>query len=252
MATLLAPSFDIPAQLQILTNLADDRIGAKILECSDDFFAEAKRMLQFNAPIFVEDKFDDHGKWMDGWETRRKRHAGYDWAIIQLGVAGRIQALDIDTTFFTGNYPASASVEACFAPSGELAQAAWVNILGNTVLGPSQHHILKVSTDQVFTHVRLNIYPDGGIARFKVYGEVQVQIQDSTSTLDLVALENGGRVIAYSDAHFGHPRNLINPSRGINMGDGWETKRRRAPGFDWCILALGQSGAIRHADGSYS
>ncbi|MGN0936854.1 allantoicase [Acinetobacter amyesii] len=248
MATLLAPSFDIPAQLQTLTNLADDRIGAKILECSDDFFAEAKRMLQFNAPIFVEEKFDDHGKWMDGWETRRKRHAGYDWAIIQLGVAGRIQALDIDTTFFTGNYPASASVEACFAPNGELAQATWVNILDNSVLGPSQHHILNVSTDQVFTHVRLNIYPDGGIARFKVYGEVQVQIQDGTSTLDLVALENGGRVIDYSDAHFGHPRNLINPGRGINMGDGWETKRRRAPGFDWCILALGQSGAIEKID----
>ncbi|MCW6190118.1 hypothetical protein, partial [Klebsiella pneumoniae] len=94
MATLLAPDFDIPAQLQTLTNLADDRIGAKIIECSDEFFAEAKRMLQFDAPIFVEDKFDDHGKWMDGWETRRKRHTGYDWAIIQLGVAGHIKALD--------------------------------------------------------------------------------------------------------------------------------------------------------------
>ena len=95
MATLLAPDFDIPAQLQTLTNLADDRIGAIILECSDDFFADAQRMLQFAAPVFVEDKFDNHGKWMDGWETRRKRHAGYDWAIVQLGVAGKIQALDV-------------------------------------------------------------------------------------------------------------------------------------------------------------
>ncbi|MGR2920165.1 allantoicase [Acinetobacter guillouiae] len=244
MATLLAPSFELPAHLQQYSNLADPRIGTKVLECSDDFFAEAQRMLQFNPPIFVEDKFDDHGKWMDGWETRRKRHAGYDWAIVKLGVAGKITAFDIDTTFFTGNYPASASIEACYAPNGDLSNALWQPILDNSVLGPSQHHIFDIKNSAVFTHVRLNIFPDGGIARFRVYGEVQIQIQDRQRTLNLLALENGGRVIAYSDAHFGHPRNLINPNRGINMGDGWETKRRRAPGFDWCILALGQSGVI--------
>ena len=248
MATLLAPFFDIPIHMQQLTNLADDRIGAEIIACSDDFFAEAKRMLQFNPPIFVEDKFDQHGKWMDGWETRRKRHAGYDWAIIKLGVAGKIKALDIDTTFFTGNYPASAAVEACYAPDGDLNSVKWQNILKNNILGPSNHHIFNIDTEQVFTHIRLNIYPDGGVARFKVYGEVQLQRHGSNQTLDLLALENGGRVIAYSDAHFGHPRNLINPGRGINMGDGWETKRRRAPGFDWCLLALGQSGKIEKVE----
>ncbi|TCH65137.1 allantoicase [Acinetobacter sp. ANC 4862] len=248
MATLLAPIFDIPLHMQQLTNLADDRIGAEIMDCSDDFFAEAKRMLQFNPPIFVEDKFDQHGKWMDGWETRRKRHAGYDWAIIKLGVAGKIKALDIDTTFFTGNYPASAAVEACYAPDGDLNSVKWKNILKNNILGPSDHHIFNIDTEQVFTHVRLNIYPDGGVARFKVYGEVQLQRHGSNQTLDLLALENGGRVIAYSDAHFGHPHNLINPGRGINMGDGWETKRRRVPGFDWCLLALGQSGKIEKVE----
>jgi allantoicase len=248
MATLFAPIFDAPTHIQQLTNLADDRIGAEIIDCSDDFFAEAKRMLQFTSPIFVEDKFDEHGKWMDGWETRRKRHAGYDWAIIKLGVAGKIKALDIDTTFFTGNYPASAAVEACYAPDGELSNIEWQNILKNSLLGPTDHHIFNIVTEQVFTHVRLNIFPDGGVARFRVYGEVQIQVKDGTQTLDLLALENGGRVIAYSDAHFGHPRNLINPGRGINMGDGWETKRRRAPGFDWCILALGQSGHIEKID----
>lgn len=129
MATLLAPSFELPAHLQQYSNLADPRIGTKVLECSDDFFAEAQRMLQFNPPIFVEDKFDDHGKWMDGWETRRKRHAGYDWAIVKLGVAGKITAFDIDTTFFTGNYPASASIEACYAPNGDLSNALWQPIL---------------------------------------------------------------------------------------------------------------------------
>lgn len=248
MATLLAPIFDVPPHIQQLTNLADDRIGAEIIDCSDDFFAEAKRMLQFNPPVFVEDKFDEHGKWMDGWETRRKRHAGYDWAIIKLAVAGRIKALDIDTTFFTGNYPASAAVEACYTPTGNLNNVKWQNILENNVLGPSNHHIFTIENEQVFTHIRLNIYPDGGVARFKVYGEVQIQIQHRNESLDLLALENGGRVIAYSDAHFGHPRNLINPGRGMNMGDGWETKRRRAPGFDWCILALGQTGIIQTID----
>ncbi|MFN4367872.1 MAG: allantoicase [Acinetobacter sp.] len=244
MATLLAPIFDLPAPLQQLTNLADARIGAEILECSDEFFAEAKRMLQFEAPVFIEDKFDEHGKWMDGWETRRKRHTGYDWAIIKLAVAGQIQALDIDTTFFSGNYPASAAVQACYAPDGNLDQAEWISIIENNVLGPSQHHIVQISAKQIFTHVRLNIYPDGGIARFKVYGQVKINLQDSDQMLDVLALEHGGRVVAYSDAHFGHPRNLINPGRGINMGDGWETKRRRAPGFDWCILALGASARI--------
>lgn len=244
MATLLAPIFDIPTHLQQFTNLADERIGAKIINCSDDFFAEAKRMLNANAPIFVEDKFDDHGKWMDGWETRRKRHAGYDWCIVKLGVAGKIHGIDIDTTFFTGNYPASASLEACYAPHDELEQAEWVDLLPNSILGSSQHHIFDTSSNQVFTHVRLNIFPDGGVARLRIYGEVQIQLKDSDQILDLLALENGGRVIAYSDAHYGHPRNLINPGRGINMGDGWETKRRREPGFDWCLLALGQAGKI--------
>lgn len=244
MATLLAPAFELPAHLTHLTNLADARIGAKIMDCSDEFFAEAKRMLNADAPIFIEDKFDDHGKWMDGWETRRKRHAGYDWCIVKLGVAGKIYGLDIDTTFFTGNYPASAALEACYAPDDQLDQAEWHSLLPNSILGSSQHHIFDTSSDQVFTHIRLNIFPDGGIARLRVYGEVQIQLKDSNQILDLLALENGGRVIAYSDAHYGHPRNLINPGRGVNMGDGWETKRRRAPGFDWCVLALGQAGLI--------
>ncbi|SDB82179.1 allantoicase [Acinetobacter boissieri] len=248
MATLLAPIFEQPDDLKMLTNLADLRIGAEIIDCSDQFFAEAKRMLAFDAPIFIEDEFDDNGKWMDGWETRRKRHAGYDWCIIKLGVAGRIQAVDIDTTFFTGNYPASASLEGCYAPTGDLADAVWLPVLGNSILGPSQHHVFYTHTQaQVFTHIRLNIFPDGGVARLRIYGQVEPN-QHSNETIDLLALEHGGRVIAYSDAHFGHPRNLVNPGRGVNMGDGWETKRRRAPGFDWCILALGQAGKIEKID----
>lgn len=248
MATLFAPPFELPAALAKLTNLADARIGAKVLQFSDDFFAPTARMLQFEAPIFIEDKFDDHGKWMDGWETRRKRSAGHDWAIIKLGVSGQVSALDIDTSFFSGNYPASASVEACYAADQDLDQVTWHKLLPNHELGPNQHHLLPVTSDQVFSHVRLNIFPDGGIARFRVYGRVQHQQQPENQLIDQLALQNGGRVIAYSDAHFGHPRQLILPGRGLNMGDGWETKRRRAPGFDWCILALGQAAHIQQID----
>ena len=245
MATLLAPLFELPSHLASFTNLADARIGTEIVSCSDQFFADAKRMLQFEPPVFIEGEFDDHGKWMDGWEARRKRHAGFDWCIIKLGVAGTLQAFDIDTTFFTGNYPASASVEACYAPDDQLEQVEWQTVLDNHVLGSSQHHIFETSaSDQVFTHIRLNIFPDGGVARFRVYGQVALPKQQANATLDLVALKNGGRVVAFSDAHYGHPQNLINPGRGVNMGDGWETKRRRAPGFDWCILALGQAGKV--------
>lgn len=193
-------------------------------------------MLQFEAPIFVEDKFDDHGKWMDGWETRRKRHAGYDWCIVKLGVAGKIKAVDIDTTFFTGNYPASASLEGCYAPNGNTQEALWQPLLGNSILGPSQHHVFDVQNDAIFTHIRLNIFPDGGVARLRIYGDVQIQITDTDQTLDLLALQNGGRVIAYSDAHFGHPRNLINPGRGVNMGDGWKPNvavRQASTGVYW-------------------
>lgn len=249
MATLLAPIFEPPAPLTQLTNLADAQIGAEVIHCSDEFFAAANRMLQFEPPIFIEDHFDDHGKWMDGWETRRKRHSGYDWAIVRLAVAGHIHAVDIDTTFFSGNYPASASLEACYCSSDDLTDAQWQPILANSTLGASQHHIFEIHSTDIFTHIRLNIFPDGGVARLRVYGQVKIQRSKHCEELiDVVALGNGGRVVAYSDAHFGHPRNLIKPNAGINMGDGWETKRRRAPGFDWCILALGQAAMIEKID----
>ncbi len=185
MVTLLAPIFDLPAPVQQLTNLADARIGAEILECSDEFFAEAKRMLQFEAPVFIEDKFDEHGKWMDGWETRRKRHTGYDWAIIKLAVAGQIQALDIDTTFFSGNYPASAAVQACYAPDGNLDQAEWISIIENNAWAQPASYCSDFSKADIYPCAFLNIYPDGGIARFKVYGQVKINLHHSDQMLDV-------------------------------------------------------------------
>ncbi len=238
----------LPANLERLINLTDARIGTSIVSCSDEFFAPATRMLQPGLPVFVPDKFDDHGKWMDGWETRRKRYAGYDWCIIRLGVSGRISGVDIDTTFFSGNYPASASLEGCYSPASDPTDnTQWFEILPNQNLKPSQHHVLECAKTDIVTHLRLNIFPDGGIARLRVYGEVAHDWQALSATgdtLNLVGMENGGRIVGYSDAHFGHPQNMLSQGRGINMGDGWETKRRRAPGSDWCIIALGHAGNI--------
>ncbi|MGE8645907.1 allantoicase [Acinetobacter vivianii] len=243
MTVHIAKTVNLPSHFQALTNLADARIGATIVSCSDEFFAQAERMLQSTPAQFVEGKYDDNGKWMDGWETRRKREAGYDWCIVRLGVAGLVSGFDIDTSFFTGNYPASASVEGCYAPDNQLDNIEWIPLLENSVLSPDQHHFFDCRAQKI-THIRINIFPDGGIARLRVYGRVVVENVDTSQQIDLIGLKNGGRIVAFSDAHFGHPNNLLNPDRGLNMGDGWETKRRRAPGFDWCIIALGQAGSV--------
>jgi allantoicase len=244
MTMSIAKTVELPANLKALVNLADPRMGSHVHSCSDEFFAKAERMLHSEPAQFITGKYDEHGKWMDGWETRRKREAGHDWCIIRLGSSGRIAGFDIDTSFFTGNYPAAASIEACYAPDDQLDAVLWQSLLPNSPLQPDQHHLFNICTSTEVTHLRLNIFPDGGIARLRVYGEVVFQPTDGDTLLDLVALKHGGRVVAYSDAHFGHPNNLLNPGRGVNMGDGWETARRRAPGYDWCILQLGQAGRV--------
>ena len=229
-------------------NLADDRFGAEILFCTDDFFADASRMLSHTDPVWKEGVFDDNGKWMDGWESRRKRAEGYDFAIIRLGLPGTIKGLDIDTSHFTGNYPPSASVQACFCEEGDPGEnAGWVEILPSVSLGGNAHHLHGINDERTWTHLKLNIYPDGGVARLRAWGRPQAQIDTAASgePVDLAAVVNGGRALACSDEHFGRMANILNPGRGINMGDGWETARRRTPGNDWVIVALGHPGTIR-------
>ena len=96
---------------QNLTNLASPKIGTKVIEVSDDFFGKASRMLNDKEPVFIEDKYDEHGKWMDGWESKRRRDGGNDWAIIKLGSPGIISEINVDTSFFTGNFPPFASIQ---------------------------------------------------------------------------------------------------------------------------------------------
>ncbi len=232
---------------EVWPNLASAKAGAEAIFASDDFFADKARMLDDADPVFIDGKYDTNGKWMDGWESRRKRVSGYDYCIVRLAQAGVIHGVNLDTTHFTGNYPPAASLEACYCASGDPDDSAqWQEILSAVNLQGNSHHLHDIQSNQVFTHLRLNIYPDGGIARLRVYGQVHCDWsqRDPLAQYDLLAMDNGGRAIAWNDAHFGHPRNLLGQGRGVNMGDGWETRRRREPGNDWCILQLGHAGII--------
>lgn len=233
-------------------DLAAERFGGKALLASDEFFAEKENLLKPGRGVFLPDEYTDRGKWMDGWESRRKRVPGHDWCLIQLGCAGRIVGVDIDTHHFLGNHPPYASIEACNlpdTPSGEsLVQkkGLWTEILPKSSLRPGSQNLFAVQSKETWTHLRLNIYPDGGVARFRVYGEVEPHWTPETLSgpIDLAALMNGGQMVACSDMFFGSMHNLIMPGRGVNMGDGWESKRRRGPGNDWAIVKLAQPGTL--------
>ena len=227
--------------------LEQPRFGTRVKYASDEFFAAKERVIDPAPPVFIDDKYDDHGKWMDGWESRRKRIEGHDYCVIRLGVPGIIHGFDIDTSFFTGNYPPEASIEACVSDA-DVPEDGWVEILGRTDLSGDSHHYLQVDDERVWTHVRLHIYPDGGIARLRIYGEVKADFEGVDGFVDLAAVENGGRAIACSDEHYGSMHNLNVPGRGVNMGDGWETARRRGPGNDWVIVALATPGVIERAE----
>ncbi|MQM38176.1 allantoicase [wastewater metagenome] len=244
-----APPVELPAFARGRINLADAGAGAAAVAASDEFFAPLERMLAADAPVFYPERFDDHGKWMDGWETRRRRNGGHDWAVIRLAAPGVIHGLDLDTSFFTGNFPPAATVEACHCPDGDPDDAAaWTTLLPTLSLAGDRHHFHAVDDGRTWTHLRVRIFPDGGIARLRAYGEVRRDWSDTAmqTDADLAALMNGGRVVAWNDAHYGTPR-ILHPGRGVNMGDGWETRRRREPGNDWCIVALAHPGVIERA-----
>ena len=236
----------VPDFIDQWIDLAQPRLGAEIVSCSDDFFAECSRMLNPEPPQFIPGKFDDNGKWMDGWETRRRRNGGYDHAIVKLGLAGEIKGIDIDTTHFTGNYPPAASLEACFSEGPADGDSDWQELIPSTSLQGNSHHYFEIDNPGRFNHVRLNLYPDGGVARLRVHGRVVSDAAelDASDQHNLAAVELGARAIAWNDAHFGAVANLLAPGKGVNMGDGWETRRRREPGNDWCIIELGHPGRI--------
>ena len=227
--------------------LEQPRLGSRVVYANDEFFGAKERLIETAAPVFLPDRYDEHGKWMDGWESRRKRGAGYDFCVIRLGVPGRLRGVDIDTSHFTGNFPPEASLDACNSDEDRPADG-WVEILPKVSLGGDEHHYHRIEHDGSITHVRLNIYPDGGIARLRLYGEVVPRFEHAADVVDLFALKNGGRALRASDEHYGSMHNLNLPGPGLNMGDGWETARRRGPGNDWVVMKLGASGSIRRVE----
>ena len=226
-------------------DLANPMLGTKIISCSDEFFAPAIRIINPAPPIFKENKFDNHGKWMDGWETRRRRREGYDYLIIKLGKPGKIFNVDIDTTHFSGNQPTYASLEACYSNKRPNNKLRWTAILNKKKLGPNKNHNFKIKNKSIFTHIKLNIFPDGGVARLRVYGEVEIKkINFGNKLINLTSVLNGASIVGCNNEHFGRAENVLAPGKGKNMGDGWETRRSRGKNFDWLILKCATEGKI--------
>lgn len=235
-------------------DLASERLGGAVLAANDEFFAPKENLLRASKPIFREDEYTDRGKWMDGWETRRRRTPGFDWCLVRLGLPGVIRGVIVDTAFFRGNYPEQCSIEACAArPDARVEELLdprtdWIEIVPRSPLAGDAQNAFAVRCPARFTHVRLNIYPDGGVARLRVHGEVVPdarRLGQPGAELDLAAVESGARVLSCSDMFFGVRHNLIMPGRAANMGDGWETRRRRGPGHDWALVALAAQAEIR-------
>jgi allantoicase len=226
-------------------NLADPRLGARALAATDEFFAAKERMLDPIPPVFVPGKYDDHGKWMDGWETRRRREPGHEHCIIRLAFPGEIKGVVIDTTHFTGNFAPAASLDACRSEGDPGSDAEWIEIVPPTTLEGDGKRAIAVESAGRWTHVRVHLYPDGGIARLRIYGEVRWDWSlAGGEAIDVAAIENGGRVVACSDQHYSLPSNILRPGVGLTMADGWETHRRREPGHEWAIIALGHKARI--------
>ena len=226
-------------------NLASPQLGGAICHVSDEFFAPAKRMLSEETPVFIPDRFDQHGKWMDGWESRRKRTAGHDFCVLRI-CPGVIHGFEINTRHFTGNYPPAVMLEACNEALDPDENTLWTELVARTDIEGDSVRYFEVSNKNTWSHIRLNIFPDGGIARLKVFGQAAQgeRFTDRDLWVDLVSADAGGQALECNNMHFGDMKNLLSKRPVANMGDGWETRRRRHPGNDWVILKLGSPGEI--------
>lgn len=242
-----------------LPDLAAERLGGAVLAANDEFFAPKENLLKAAEPMFLEGRYTDVGKWMDGWETRRRRdqgEPGHDWAILRLGLPGVPRGVVVDTRHFRGNFPESCSLDACavdgYPTPAELAgEGSWMEILPVVPLRGDSRNLFPIAHDAGrVTHLRLHIYPDGGVARLRVHGEVLPDWRRLArrGEIDLAGVENGGAVLACSDMFFGNRHNLILPGPSLGMHDGWETKRRRGPGHDWAIVRLGHRGQLQRVE----
>ncbi|MGH3239597.1 MAG: allantoicase [Spirillospora sp.] len=241
-----------------LPDLAVRSLGGSVMAASDESFAAKENLLNPWTPAFRPETFGPKGQEYDGWETARRRapgpDPGYDWALVRLGLPGRIFGVVIDTAWFKGNFPPHASVQACFASGhptpGDLEDADWVEIVPKSPLGgDAVHEFASAEPGRVFTHVRLAMFPDGGIARLRVHGFAVPDPEFLTGlTVDLAALENGARVVECSDMFYSSPNNMLFPGTARNQAEGWETARRRDGGHDWALIHLAAPGVIRLAE----
>ena len=219
-----------------LIDLAQPRLGTKVIYKTDDFFASASRIISPTNPVFKEGVFDKHGKWMDGWESRRKRTLGHDFIILKLGKPGKISKVDVDTSHFNGNQPGMVSIEGANSNSNKINQFKWVPILSKKKTKANSHHYFSINNKKIFTHIKFNIFPDGGVARLRLYGSIAKSNNLKNKKINLASLLDGASVIACNNEHFGKAENILAPGKAKNMGDGWETRRRRDKGNDWLIL----------------
>jgi allantoicase len=238
-------------------NLAGARLGAEALATNDEFFAPKENLIKPEPPVFAPDRYTDRGKWMDGWETRRRRTPGHDWCILKLGLPGVIRSIVVDTTHFSGNYPSHCSLDACGVPDGTPVDdltggsVTWHPVLPQSELRGDAENTLPVDDPRRFTHVRLNIFPDGGVARLRVLGDAVpdwTRVLSAAAPIDLASVVNGAHIVDTSDRFFGEAANMLMPYPAANMGDGWETKRRRGPGHDWSIIHLAIEGAVHRIE----
>ncbi|XP_047602528.1 probable inactive allantoicase [Lutra lutra] len=273
-----------------LADMASESVGGKILFATDDFFAPAENLIKKDRPGFREHERAEFGKWLDGWETRRRRTPGHDWCITKLGIPGVIRGFDVDISYLTGDYAPRISIQAAnleedkqpeipqrgartgaaatpeeFEAVAKLKSDDWNYLVPMTELKPgkpdSSHNYFPVNSQQRWSHVRLNIFPDGGIARLRVYGTGQKDwaATDPKEPFDLVAIAHGGACVGFSNAHFGHPNNMIGVGKPRSMADGWETARRLdrppvlendengillVPGCEWSVFRLAHPGVI--------
>ena len=239
------------ADFRELADLAGARTGGSVLYANDDFCAEKENLIKASKPVWKEHEYTDRGKWMDGWESRRRRTPGHDFAIIRLGARGVVRGVVVDTSFFRGNFPESCSIDGVslspLATVDELLETEWQPLLEQAKLKGDSENVFATDAEFAVTHVRLNIFPDGGVARLRVHGEAVPDWHRAgglAGDIDLAAVENGGEVLACSDMFFGPKNNLIMPGRALNMSDGWETKRRRGPGHDWVVVRLATEGLV--------
>jgi allantoicase len=235
-----------------LTDLASRELGGGIVATNDEFFAAADNLVLPDAPTYTPGTFGPKGQVYDGWETRRRRDAGRDHVIVRLGTPGVVHGIDIDTAYFIGNFPPYASVDGCamdgYPDAAHLAAAQWQPLVPRSALVGDSQNLFVVHVPHRVTHIRLTIYPDGGVARLRVHGEVVPDPRLLPEVLDLAAAEHGGRVVACSNMFYGAPQHLLAPGLARVMGDGWETARRRDEGNDWVLVKLAVPGIVQFAD----